>query len=253
MSFDVAPDAYGRFMGRFSEPLAHLFAHDTHLTPGDRALDVGCGTGALTARLVERLGVEQVSAVDPSEPFVAATRDRFPGIDVQLGSAESLPFPDGTFDAALAQLVVHFMTDPVAGLREMARVTRPGGTVGACVWDLAGGTSPLSTFWAAARELDPAVVDESHLPGVRRWHLNELAEEAGLEHVTAPVLALAVPFSGFEEWWEPYTFGVGPSGSYLAGLDDDRRRALRDRCAALLPSGPFEVVAQAWSIQATVR
>jgi len=253
MSFDVAADAYSRFMGRFSEPLSYLFAHDAHLSPGDRALDVGCGAGALTARLVERLGVDQVSAVDPSESFVAATRERFPGVDVQLGAAEALPFADDAFDAALAQLVVHFMSDPVAGLREMARVTRPGGKVAACVWDLAGGTSPLSTFWSAARDLDPVVVDESRLPGVRQWDLIDLAKEAGLEDITAPVLALAVPFSTFDEWWEPYTFGVGPAGSYLAGLDNERRVALRDRCAALLPQGPFEVVAQAWSIQAIVR
>src|SRR3954451_8818242 len=252
MSFDVAADAYSRFMGRFSEPLSYLFAHDAPLSPGDRALDVGCGAGALTARLVERLGVDQVSAVDPSESFVAATRERFPGIDVQLGAAEALPFADDAFDAALAQLVVHFMSDPVAGIREMARVTRPGGMVAACVWDLAGGTSPLSTFWSAARDLDPAVVDESRLPGVRRWDLIGLAEEAGLEDITAPVLALAVPFSTFDEWWEPYTFGVGPAGSYVAGLDDERRIALRDRCAALLPPGPFDVVAQAWSIQGIV-
>ncbi|HEX2893033.1 MAG TPA: methyltransferase domain-containing protein [Marmoricola sp.] len=252
MSFDVGAGEYGRFMGRFSEPLGFLFAHDAELEPGQRALDVGCGAGALTARLVERLGVEQVAAVDPSERFVAAVRERFPGLDVQSGSAEALPFPDDAFDASLAQLVVQFMSDPVAGLREMARVTRPGGRVAACVWDMAGGINPLATFWAAARDVDPMVIDESRLPGVRREHLIELAEAAGLSHITAPALALRVPFTSFEEWWEPYTFGVGPAGSYLAGLDDEHRIALRDRCAALLPPGPFEVVAQAWSIQATV-
>lgn len=253
MGFDVPADAYGRFMGRFSEPLAFLFAHDAHLVPGQRALDVGCGTGALTARLVERLGVEHVVAVDPSDSLLEATRGRFPGLEAHSAAAEALPFPDDAFDAAMAQLVVHFMSDPVVGLREMARVTRPGGTVAACVWDMAGGGSPLSTFWSAARELDPTVVDESHLPGVGREQLIGLAEQAGLTKVTAPVLAIAVPFAGFDEWWEPYTYGVGPAGSYLAGVDEERRVALRDRCAALLPSGAFDVVAQAWSVQATVR
>ena len=124
---------------------------------GQRVLDVGCGPGALTAELVARLGAASVAAVDPSEPFVAAARERHPGVDVRQASAEQLPFPDDAFDAALAQLVVHFMSDPVAGLGEMARVTRPDGVVAACVWDHAGGKGPLSAFWDAARELDPDV------------------------------------------------------------------------------------------------
>ena len=135
MSFDVAGDAYGRFMGRFSEPLAERFLALAGVRDEDRVLDVGCGPGALTARLVARLGAGQVAAVDPSEPFVAAARTRLPGVDVRVATAESLPFDDDAFDAVLAQLVVHFMADPVAGLAEMARVARPGGTVAACVWD----------------------------------------------------------------------------------------------------------------------
>ena len=134
MGFDVTADAYDRFMGRFSEPLAELFVEWADVRPGQRALDVGCGPGALTARLVERVGLGSVAALDPSDSFVAAARGRFPDLDVRRAAAEQLPYPDDTFDAALAQLVVHFMKDPVAGVREMARVTRPGGVVAACVW-----------------------------------------------------------------------------------------------------------------------
>jgi SAM-dependent methyltransferase len=246
MSFEVAADLYGRFMGRYSEPLAVAFADVADLHHGQRALDVGCGPGALTAQLVERLGVDAVAAVDPSVPFVEAARERFPGLDVHVGVAEELPYPDDTFDAALAQLVVHFMTDPVGGLREMARVTRRGGTVAACVWDMVGGLSPLSTFWSAVHDLDPEADDESELPGVREGHLVTLATEAGWHHVEPSVLSVTVGFGSFEEWWEPYTFGVGPAGSHVARLDDDERDALRARCEERLPPAPFDVVARAW-------
>ena len=150
MSFAVSADAYDRFMGRYSVLLAPQLAALAGVVVGQRVLDVGCGPGALITELVSRLGPAAVTAVDPSEPFVAAARERHPGVNVERASAEHLPFADQAFDAALAQLVVHFMADPVAGLREMARVTRKQGIVAACVWDHAGGQGPLSVFWEAA-------------------------------------------------------------------------------------------------------
>jgi SAM-dependent methyltransferase len=252
MSFNVAAEAYGRFMGRYSEPLADSFVEVLDPVPGQRALDVGCGPGALTARLVDRLGVERVAAIDPSAPFVGAARTRFPGLDVRRGSAEDLPFEDDAFDLAMAQLVVHFMEDPVRGVAEMARVTRPGGTVAACVWDFGGNRSPLSTFWTAVGEVDPDAVDEAGLPGAREGHLVEVATEAGLAEVTQSVLSVSVGYAGFDEWWEPYSLGVGPAGSYLATVDDDVRDALEARCRSLLPDGAFEVVAAAWCVRGSV-
>ena len=183
MSFAVAADAYDRFMGRYSAHLAPQLADFGGVDVGQRVLDVGCGPGALTAELVRRLGPDAVAAVDPSEPFVAAARARHPGVDVRLSSAENLPYPDRTFDATLAQLVVHFMTDPVAGIAEMARVTRADGVVAACVWDLAGGRAPVSPFWQAARELHTGVQDESGLAGARAGHLRELFEAVALRAV----------------------------------------------------------------------
>jgi SAM-dependent methyltransferase len=247
MSFDVAAEAYDRFMGRYSRLLSAQLADLGGVQRGQRALDVGCGPGALTAELVNRLGPEAVAAVDPSAPFVEAVQSRYPGVDVRQAPAEHLPFADGSFDAALAQLVVHFMADPVAGLAEMARVARPGGVVAACVWDHAGANGPLSLFWQAARQLDPNVEDESRLAGAREGHLAELFDAANLREVTSTSLVVEVEHPSFEEWWEPFTEGVGPAGAFAAGLDLARQADLREKCRALLPPAPFVVTATAWA------
>ncbi|MFC6287206.1 class I SAM-dependent methyltransferase [Nocardioides sp. GCM10027113] len=248
MSFDVAADAYTRFMGRFSEPLADVFL-DWAGPPalGGTALDVGCGAGALTACLVDHLGAEAVAAVDPSGHFVAATSARCPGVDVRRGSAEALPFPDDSFDLVAAELVVHFMADPVAGLREMRRVARPGSVVAACVWDHGGDTGPLSLFWRVARQVVPSAPGEHELPGTREGHLAELFGAAGLAAVEAAPLTVTVAVAGAEAWWEPFTLGVGPAGAWVAGLDASTRDRLRVACLEALPRGPFEVTATAWS------
>jgi SAM-dependent methyltransferase len=247
VSFAVAADAYDRFMGRYSVPLAPLLADLSGVEAGQRVLDVGCGPGALTAELVSRLGPAAVSAVDPSEPFVEAARERHPGVSVQRAAAEQLPFEDDEFDAALAQLVVHFMTDPVGGLREMARVTRGNGVVAACVWDHAGGHGPLSPFWDAARELEPGVGGESDLAGAREGHLAELFREAGIRDIEEEVLSVDVDHPTFDEWWEPFTLGVGPAGGHAAGLNPERRAALRELCRERLPEAPFVLNARAWA------
>ncbi len=249
MSFEVAASSYGRFMGRYADPLAVAFADWVGVRPGQRALDVGCGPGTLTGVLVERLGADHVAAFDPSPPFVEATRARFPEVDVREGVAERMPYADGGFDLTMAQLVVHFMSDPVAGLRETVRVTRPGGTVAACVWDYGGGRSPLDTFWRAVHDLDPDHPGETGLPGTREGHLAELAISAGSAGVESTALVVTVPHASFAEWWEPYTFGVGPAGAYVSGLDDAGREALRARCEEQCPPAPFDVVAAAWAVR----
>lgn len=239
LRFDVEADAYDRFMGRYSRLLAPQLV--------DRVLDVGCGTGALTGELVARLGASCVTAVDPSERFVDAVRVRYPGVEVHQGSAEALPLEADAFDAALAQLVVHFMADPVAGLAGMRRVTRPCGVVAAAVWDFAGGGAPLSLFWMAARELDPAVVDESLRPGARAGHLPEQFEAAGLREVGETILSIEREHADFDEWWEPYTGGVGPAGAIVRTLSPQLKDELRDRCRALLPEGRFVLISRAWA------
>ena len=247
MSFAVAAEAYDRFMGRYSGPLAAEFAEFAGVAPGQRVLDVGCGPGALTTELVGRLPPSAVTACDPSEPFVRAAQERHPQVEVRRAAAEQLPFADGSFDAALAQLVVHFMTDPVAGLREMLRVARPGGVVAACVWAHEGGVGPLDVFWTAARRLTPGIAGEADLAGARKGHLAQLLTEAGATGIEDAALQVSVVHPSFEDWWEPYTLGVGPAGAHVAALDTAGRRALRDECRARLPDAPFTITAKAWA------
>jgi SAM-dependent methyltransferase len=247
VTFAVGAAKYDRFMGRYSVPLARLFAEFAGVGSGFPVLDVGCGTGALTGELIARLGADAVWAIDPSESFVAALRRRYPGVRVHQAAAEQLPFEDRLFHATLAQLVVHYLTDPVGGLREMARVTEHGGVVAACVWDHAGGRSPLTLFWKAARQLDPDAGNESDVAGARQGHLAALLRTAGLHDVDETLLKIAVEHPSFEEWWEPFTFGIGRAGSYVAKLDAAKRDRLRDCCREMLPPAPFVVSAGAWA------
>src|SRR5262245_28376381 len=196
-------------MGRYSRLLSAAFLDVADVQAGQRVLDVGCGPGALTGELVDRLGAGHVAAVDPMPAFVDAAMRRHPGVDVRRGSAEALPFDHDSVDAALAQLVVHFMSDPIAGIAEMARVTRPDGVVAASVWDHGSGQGPLGVFWAAARELDPATRDESSLAGAREGDLARLFRAAGLGAVEQTAIQARVEHPTFDEWWAPFTEGGG--------------------------------------------
>jgi SAM-dependent methyltransferase len=248
MSFVVPPDAYTRYMGRYAEPLAKVFVAFAGIGPGGKVLDVGCGPGALTAELLS--GATEVTAIDPSPPFVDAIRARFPEIQVRRGAAEEMPYDTAAFDAALAQLVVHFMTDPVLAIGQMARVTRPGGVVAACVWD--GPTGALAPFWDAVHVINPDAEDEALLSGAHRGHLTELFDAAGLRDVEEDSIAVDVVHPTFEEWWEPYTFGVGPAGDYVQRLDDEGRARLASVARESLGDGPFTVTATAWAARGTV-
>jgi SAM-dependent methyltransferase len=246
VSFSASAEAYDLFMGRYSSQLAAQMCELARLESGNRTLDVGCGPGALTDELVARLGVNAVSAIDPTDQFIAAVRERNPGVDAQVASAEELPFGHGTFDAALAQLVVHFMADPVRGLSEMARVTRDDGVVVACVWDHAGEQTPLAPFWQVARELDPDAEDESDRAGGRKGHLGELLSQAGLHDVEETSLPVRVVHATFEDWWQPFTLGVGPAGSYYQQAESELQRQIEDSCRRRL-GAPITLEARAWA------
>ena len=251
MSFRVSSEAYDRFMGRFSRPLSVEFADWLPLAPGRTALDVGCGPGALTEVLADRLGAASVTGVDPSEPFVDAIRARLPDVTVVQASAEALPFPDGGFDLVVAQLVIHFMADAPAGVAEMARVTRPGGTVALNVWDFEGGRAPQSTFLSALKSVVPQADDEIGRAGTRRGELAALLEGAGCRDLAQTELAVTVTAPTFEDWWEPYTLGVGPAGAQLAALDAAQQQAVRERCRELVGNGPVRSTAVAWAARGT--
>ena len=244
MSFFVSgAESYDRFMGRYSVQLGPQMAELAGIQPGQRVLDVGCGPGALTSELVVRGA--QVSGVDPSPQFVAAALERNPGADIREASAEELPFDDGEFEAALAQLVVHFMSDPVRGLREMARVTRADGAVVACVWDFAEGHTPLGPFWRAVMQLDPNSENESERYGTHEGELGELFRKTGLADVEESVMRVRVEHDTFEDWWEPFTGGVGPAGVYL-NEHPERAADIRELCLAELGE-PFTLDTRAWA------
>ena len=250
--FATSREAYDAFMGRNADLLAPRLIAFAGVQPGERVLDVGCGPGSLTEALAELAGPEKVAAVDPSEPFAAATAERVPGADVQTGGAESLPWPAETFDAALAQLVVNFMSDADAGVAEMRRVVRPGGTVAACTWDYAGGMTMLRTFWDAALSLDPDTPDEGRTLGYNDPDaLRELWLRVGLDAVENDTLLVETPYRDFDDFWNPFTGGVGPAGAYTASLEPDRRDALREECRRRLgdPDGPFTLSAMAWAVK----
>ncbi|NDK90267.1 methyltransferase domain-containing protein [Gordonia desulfuricans] len=252
MSFDVAGDAYDNFMGRYSQPLAQTFTDWLPISPGQRALDVGCGPGAWAAVLARRLGPRNVSAVDPSSLFVAACRATLPDVDVRQAKADALPYADDTFDVVGANLVVSFMPNPRAGLSEMARVTRPGGRIAATVWDLAGGRAPMAPVWTAFDVLGLPLVDETHMPGGAPGEIASMLDDIGLTDVTDTELVVRLRHNTFDEWWEPYLHAVGPIGEAVAALAPAEREQLRAACREALGPGPFDVTAVAHAARATV-
>jgi ubiquinone/menaquinone biosynthesis C-methylase UbiE len=243
---DEAAEAYERYMGRYSRVLAPQMADFAGVAAGQRALDVGSGPGVLTDELVTRLGARLVVATDPSAAFLASIKARHPGVTVRQASAERLPFPDAAFEVSLAQLVVHFMADPLAGLSEMRRVTRPGGVVAACVWDLAGGRAPISLVLQTIRELKIDPDDERRAAGGREGHLAELFEAVGLREIERGTFQANVEHATFADWWEPYTRDVA-AGSRVATLEPVLREEIRRRCRAHLGDGPFVITGHAWA------
>jgi SAM-dependent methyltransferase len=243
-AFRVGGDEYDNFMGRYSSVLAPLFADFAGVASGDRVLDVGAGTGALTAALLARGA--SVAAVDPSPEFVAVLRERFQGLEVEEAPGESLPFADGVFDVALAQLVVAFMSDAPAAIAEMTRVAR---RVAVCMW----GVAEVDMF--AAIDRAAAAVGASRATEPRRYRTPReihdlLAPHGGVE---AAELDVTAGYRDFAEFWEALDRGVGPAGQWLASLDSDQREHARAELFDALgsPDGPFELKARAFAAAVT--
>jgi SAM-dependent methyltransferase len=250
--FQGAGEVYDRYVGRYSPRLAEAMCEAARIRPGQRALDVGCGSGALVGELAARLGPAKVAGVDPSEPFVETTRAKVPGARILVGSAEALPFENEEFDSTLAQLVVNFLPDPEQGLREMSRVTRRGGVVAGCVWDYGGGMTMLRVFWEAAATLDPdgagPLMETFTMRFARPEELAELWRSAKLGAVDVSPIDVEASYDDFDDLWAPFPSGVGPAGAYTASLDEEARAALREEFADRLgrPEGAFSLSARAW-------
>lgn len=246
--------AYQQFMGRYSDRLAHEFVRAAEVFDGERVLDVGCGTGALTTVLADVVGSESVAGVDPSGPFVAEARRRVPGADLRVGPAESLPFEADTFDSALSQLVFHFVDDPTRAVAEMRRVTRPGGRVAACVWDMTGGMTLIRSYWDAAREAGATGPDETERFGGQPGQLAGLWQEAGLRDVVDESLTVASDYRDFDELWQSFVGAAGPVGAHVASLDEETAAAVAGALHRRLgsPEGAFTLSARAWSVVGVV-
>jgi SAM-dependent methyltransferase len=253
VTFKTGTDAYARHVGRYGATLSGAHADAAVLEPGDSALDVGCGPGGLLGELARRLGVDRVAGIDPSEPFVEAARTVLPGVDIRLGAGEQLPFDDDAFDVVLSQLVINFLNDPDAGVREMRRVARRAVT--SCVWDYAGEMTMLRAFWDAALEVDPDAPDEGRT--MRHCSPAELVAlwvRAGLSAVETRALVVEADYANFDDYWLPFEAGIAPSGAYCASLDADARAVLRDRCFRRLgsPVGAFTLTARAWFVAGVI-
>jgi ubiquinone/menaquinone biosynthesis C-methylase UbiE len=252
MSFEVSGDAYDRFMGRYSRELAPAFADFAGIAPGQRVLDVGCGSGVLTEELARRVGADHVAGADPS-PLLEACAERVPGAELKRASAESLPWPDDSFDAALAQLVVHFMDDPAAGAAELRRVTRPGGVTATCVWNFGDGMPLLQLFWQSVRAIDPRADTETS-PYGQREGLEALWRDSGLADVDVEGLEVSTRYGDFDELWDSFLLGAGPAGQYALALPTDRQAAVRQEYFERLgePAGSFTLDARAWAVRGVV-
>jgi ubiquinone/menaquinone biosynthesis C-methylase UbiE len=246
--FDVSEAAYDKFMGRYSVRLAPVFADFAGVEAGQRVLDVGAGTGALAAELARR--ELDVAAVEPAPTFVAALRARLPSVDVRQAGAEDLPWPDASFDAALAQLVVTFMSNAVAGVAEMRRVVRPGGVVAVCMWDREG-MEMLGAVNRTQRALDPNRPTPEQLTLYRtREELESLVGEGA----QTELLEVESEYAGFDELWGTVVDGAGPAGAWAKSLDDEQRAAARDEMYRQVgsPSGAFTLTGRAWAVRTTV-
>lgn len=251
--------AYERYMGRWSAPVAAAFVERIGVPAGRRWLDVGCGTGALTAAVLAAADPHDVTGLDPSRGFVTRARQRLDRARFTVGTATALPFPDGRFDATVGGLMLNFVPDPAAAVAELARVTAPGGVVAAYVWDYARGMGMLRSFWDAVVRLDPAAaaLDEgTRFPLCRPEPLRALWTGAGLEDVAVGEIEVPMMFAGLDDYWLPFLGGQGPAPAYVTSLDDVRRAALRDLLAERLPTtadGSIPLTARAWTVRGTTR
>jgi SAM-dependent methyltransferase len=247
---------YERYVGRWSREVAPLFLSWLGLAPGGRWLDVGCGTGALAAAIIDLRAPALVAGVEPSPGFLREARGRLLGrAALHRATAGALPFADASLDVVCSGLVLNFVPDAPAAITEWARVTRPGGTIAAYVWDYAGKMELMRHFWDAAAALDPraAVLDEgARFPSCHPQALVALLESAGLGEVEVRAIDIATRFASFDEYWAPFLGGQGPAPAYAMALDEGARTRLREALRGRLPvqtDGSISLIARAWAVR----
>ncbi len=252
-------DAYEAYVGRWSRLVAEAFLRWLGVPPGQDWLDVGCGTGALTATVLAVAGPATVTGVDKSEGFLATAQDRIPGATFQVGDARALPVPDGRFDAVVSGLTLNFVPEPSEAADEFARAAKPGGVAAAYVWDYSGGMAMMRHFWDTAAQLDPAAAElhESvRFPLCQPEPLRALWAGAGLDRVASEAIEVATVFADFDDYWRPFLGGQGPAPGYVASLSEEDRDTLRELLRTRLPvreDGSIPLTARAWAVRGVKR
>jgi len=255
----VSGEAYERYIGRWSRPVAREFLKWLAVPAGSQWLDVGCGTGALSQTILQLAEPAQIKGIDRSHGFVNFAREHVQDNRVQfeVGDAEALRDDSGTFDAVVSGLVLNFIPHPERALAEMTRVTRSGGVVAVYVWDYAEGMELIRHFFDAAIALDPNAAEHDEgprFPICRPDTLRRLFESTGLHDVEVRAIEVPTVFRDFDDYWSPFLGGQGPAPSYAMSLSEELRVALRERIRAGLPynqDGSISLVARAWAARGT--
>lgn len=256
-----AGDRYEAYMGRWSRQVAPRFLDWLGAPDDSDWLEIGCGTGALSAAILARCNPKSLVSIDPSEGFVATARAmvRDRRVAFQVGDAQALTMDTASRDVVASALVLNFVPDREKALVEMKRVARTGGTVGFYVWDYpGGGVEFMQAFWNAATTLDPGALDlaeDRRFPFCTPDGLTDLMRGAGLTRVDCAPLEVPTVFHDFEDYWRPFTFGAGPAPGYCAGLDPEARQRLKEKLHDSLPrraDGSIPLKARAWAIKAVV-
>ena len=252
--------AYDAYMGRWSRALARPFLAALAPPRQARWLEIGCGTGALTAAILETQDPAAVLACEPAQPLLDHARRHLtdPRVTFRLAASGTLPRDGTPCDVVVSSLVLNFLPDPLAAVREMAACARTGGVVAAMVWDYAGQMELLRYFWDTATGLDPAAasLDEGRrFPLCTPAKLAALWQTGGLEQVRTGAVTIATEFDGFADYWQPLLGGTGPAPAYVASLTPDRRTTLRAALQAALPApvaGRLILQARAWTVEGRV-